>query len=401
MKKTLAFNYFNIILILLCALSVKPILSQSFRGISPISEEEAWFSGSKGTILYTHDGAKSFDTLSPKKFKNKDFRDIHAIDKNSAVIMSVGDSAVILKTINHGRSWNVVYEDNRPGIFFDVIEINNQTGVGIALGDPLPDSVFNATDKTSIAKHFVALYTPDYGNHWYPIPNGTWNLATNNLSSMFAASGTSLVYNKLEFDQSKSNWTILMDFYFSGGGSQSAEIRQVILSFQMQQPKQTFEYLKFDYPLKFPSGDSWGIYGMQKINNRIFCFGGNWKYPNAIDSFCYVIHLSNVQYSINQHQIKSLIPTNSYQFPQTGYRSGGAMMCLPKTDQFLGLSLGSNGIDFIQTKDKISTKLNPVDPSLNTIKGANVCINIGNTFWIAGNKGLILRKTIHNLVSNR
>ncbi len=396
MKKPLSFNYFKIILTIILSFSVKHTLAQSFRGMSITPKKEIWISGSKGTVIYTSNNGTTYDTLSPKKFQNKDFRDIHAIDRNSAVIMSAGDSAVILKTYNHGQSWNVVYEDNRPGIFFDVIEINNQTGVGIALGDPLPDSLFNKNDNHSTNKHFVALYTPDYGNHWYPIPNGTWNVATNNLSSMYAASGTSLVFNKLEIDKTTSKWKILMDFYFSGGGNTAAEIRQVILSFQVQEPKQTFEYLKFDYQLKFPPGDGWGIYGMQKINDRLFCFGGHWKYPNAKDSFSYMIQLSNVTYTIGKNKIKSQIATLSTPISQNGYRSGGCFFYNPQNKKYSGISVGSNGIDTYLIPGKQGISKSSISKKQNfagQLKGSNVCLFDGEYFWIAGNKGLVAKKS--------
>ncbi len=400
MKKPLAFNYFKIILIILNCFSVKTTLCQSFRGISPISENEAWFSGSKGSVFFTKNGGKSFDTLSPSKFNKKDFRDIHAIDQNNAVVLSAGDSAVILKTYNHGQSWNTVYQDNRPGIFLDVLEINNKTGVGIALGDPLHDSLFNSNNKNSNSKHFVALWTPDFGNHWYPIPNGAWNLATPTLSSMFAASGTSLVYNKLEFDQTKKNWTIFMDFYFAGGGDSAADVRQVLLSFEMKNPQQTFQFLKFDHHLKFPYGEGWGIYGMQKLNQRIFCFGGHWKYPNTRDSFCYVIQLSNVEYTLGKQKIKSSLATSSFQFPQNGYRSGGALIFNHQTNVFSGISVGSNGFDLIQMTGIKSKKLKSPE-SMSKIKGLNVCVNVGNVFWMAGNNGQILRKTTQELLMSQ
>lgn len=396
MKKPLSFNYFKIILTIILSFSVKHTLAQSFRGMSITPKKEIWISGSKGTVIFTSNKGTTYDTLSPKKFQNKDFRDIHAIDRNTAIVMSAGDSAVILKTNNHGQSWNVVYEDNRPGIFFDVIEINNQTGVGIALGDPLPDSLFNKNDHHSTEKHFVALYTPDYGNHWYPIPNGTWNLATNNLSSMYAASGTSLVYNKLEFDKTTSKWTILMDFYFSGGGNTAAEIRQVILSFQMQDPKQTFQFLKFDYQLNFPKGEGWGIYGMQKINNKLFCFGGHWKYPNAKDSFGYMIQLANVTYTIGQTKIKSQIATLSTPLCQSGYRSGGCFIYNSKIKKYMGISVGSNGVDSYAVPENQEYRKSTIQKKeyfSGQLKGSNACLFDGDDFWIAGNKGLVVKKS--------
>ena len=394
MKKALAFNYFKIIIGFFSILSVNVTLSQSFRGISVLSENEIWTSGSKGTVLYTNNSGISYDTLNPKGFPRKDFRDIHAINKQTVIVMSAGDSAVILKTSNHGKTWKTVYSDNRPGIFLDVIEINNKSGVGIALGDPLPDSLFNPEFKNSPSKHFVALYTPDFGDNWFPIPNGTWNLATESLSSMFAASGTSLVYNQLTYQKNQTGTKILMDFYFAGGGNTAGEIRQVIFTFNLNNPSKSFEYLSFPYQLKFPTGEGWGIYGMQLIKDRLFCVGGHWKYPNTKDSFSYVVELSKVKYQIKQTQIESKIAISNKQIPQNGYRSGIAMYYDEKSNQYKGISVGSNGIDKLTVTAantpsfKNKSLLNQTELNL---KGVNACQWSENAVWIVGNKGQIIK----------
>jgi hypothetical protein len=396
MNTILYINKLKINVFLIFFLSVNFTLAQTYRGLSVLSENEIWASGSKGTVVYTNNGGISFDTLSPKGFGKKDFRDIHAINEKSAIIMSAGDSAVILKTTNHGKTWKVVYSDNRPGIFLDVIEINPKSGVGIAMGDPLPDSLFNPSLKNSTEKHFVALYTIDFGDHWEAIPNGTWNLATDNLSSMYAASGTSLVYNKLELTVTQMEPIITMDFYIAGGGTFSGQVRQVILSFNQKNISKTFEYLSFPYQLSFPSGEGWGIYGMQLINNQIFCTGGNWKNPNAKDSFSYMIDLTKVTYSLKNKKVESKIAFNNQLIPQNGYRSGIFMFQLPAANKhkFHGISVGSNGIDKLeipQNSPSKTTNSSMMNHPYKDLKGVNACQGIGKSIWVVGNKGLIFR----------
>ncbi len=394
MKKALAFNYFKIIIAIFSILSVNVTLSQSFRGISVLSDDEIWASGSKGTILYTNNSGISFDTLNPKGYSGKDFRDIHAVNNQTAIIMSAGDSAVILKTNNHGKTWKTVYSDNRTGIFLDVIEMNNKTGVGIALGDPLPDSLFHSELKNSPEKHFVALYTVDFGDNWFPIPNGSWNLATQSLSSMFAASGTSLVYNQLASQKNQNGTKIFMDFYFAGGGNTAGEVRQVILSFNLNNPSKSFEYLSFPYQLKFPKGEGWGVYGMQLVNDRLFCTGGHWKYPNTKDSFSYIIELSKVKYTLKNAKIDSKIAISNRQIPQNGYRSGVAMYYNPKTNQYKGIAVGSNGFDKIMITGNNSMSLKNIIQLIkndSNLKGINACQWSENAVWIVGNKGQILK----------
>lgn len=394
MKKALAINYFKIFIAIICISNVNIALSQSFRGLAALSEFEMWTSGSKGTVLFTNNSGISFDTLNPVGFSRKDFRDIHAVNNQIAIIMSAGDSAVILKTTNHGKTWKTVYADNRPGIFLDVLEINSQTGVGIALGDPLPDSLFNHQLNHSNTKHFVALYTSDFGDHWYPLPNGSWNLATENLSSIYAASGTSLVYNLLNLQKTKTGNNVMMDFYFAGGGNNAGEVRQVILTFNPNKLKETFEFLTFPYQLKFPNGEGWGIYGMQLVNNRLFCTGGHWKYPNTKDSFSYVIELSKVKYTLKNTEIQSKIAISHTQLSQNGYRSGIAIQFNPKSKEYFGIAVGSNGIDKLSNMKTTSMSLknkNLIDQTLSNIKGINTCQWSGNALWVVGNKGQVIK----------
>ena len=96
--------------------------------------------------------------------------------------MSAGDSAMILKTQDGGKSWTLVHFDFRDGIFLDALEIDSKTGIGMVLGDPiLPEPIIveiTQDQKSSIIpqknqpssqpkqsytpkKHFAALYTLD------------------------------------------------------------------------------------------------------------------------------------------------------------------------------------------------------------------------------------------------
>ena len=171
----------------------KPIKPPHYRGLCVLNDSCAWFSGSKGTVIRTTDGGKHFDTISPRptntRFTDflpyvkqsienynqvsdvpislwrKDYRDIWAKNENEAVIMSAGDSALILKTMDGGKNWTIVYTDFRKDIFLDALEIDSKTGIGMVLGDPI-----------NTQKHFAALYTTDFGSSWNNLPIGDWNL---------------------------------------------------------------------------------------------------------------------------------------------------------------------------------------------------------------------------------
>lgn len=93
------------------------------------------------------------------------------------MIVSAGSPAVILRTIDGGRSWKEVYRNNSPDIFLDGMDFWNRKH-GIIYGDP-------------IAGKMQLLETVDGGRSWRDITN---NLKIPLLEgeASFAASGTAI-----------------------------------------------------------------------------------------------------------------------------------------------------------------------------------------------------------------
>ncbi|MBS1932989.1 MAG: oxidoreductase, partial [Bacteroidetes bacterium] len=108
----------------------------SLRGLSVVSNKIIWVSGSKGTVGRSTDAGKTWQWMTVKNFETKDFRDIEAFDKNTAVIMAIAEPAVILKTTDGGKNWKTVFTDSTKGIFLDAMEFWNDVS-GIAVGDPI------------------------------------------------------------------------------------------------------------------------------------------------------------------------------------------------------------------------------------------------------------------------
>ena len=254
----------------------KPIKPPHYRGLCVLNDSCAWFSGSKGTVIHTTDGGKHFDTISPRSTNTrftyflpygkqtvesytqtydasysllrKDYRDIWAKHEKEAVIMSAGDSALILKTMDGGKNWTIVFTDFRKDIFFDAMEIDSKTGIGMVLGDPIiPEPIIvevgggagtpsanlsmssgrsklfrnnnsklkpnsqeaNSHNSLNQQKHFAAIYTSDFGSSWNQLPVGDWNLPLDSLESFFAASGTSLVIIESKVEAAESGSTNL------------------------------------------------------------------------------------------------------------------------------------------------------------------------------------------------
>ena len=100
-----------------------------------------WASGSRGTIGKSTDGGKTWKWSIVKGFEQRDFRDIEAFDAATAVIIAVDAPAYILKTVDGGESWKIVYENKKEGMFLDALEFWNEVS-GIVIGDPIDRKVF-------------------------------------------------------------------------------------------------------------------------------------------------------------------------------------------------------------------------------------------------------------------
>ncbi len=95
--------------------------TNSIRGLSVVNDNIVWASGANGMVGRSIDGGATFKWTKVDGFAKTDFRDIEAFDANTAVIMGIDTPAVILKTIDGGISWKIVFKDNRPGMFLDAM----------------------------------------------------------------------------------------------------------------------------------------------------------------------------------------------------------------------------------------------------------------------------------------
>jgi photosystem II stability/assembly factor-like uncharacterized protein len=148
-----------------------------FRGISVVDSLVIWVSGSNGTVLRTVDGGRSWDVISVPGFAAYDFRDIEAFDDLTAIIMSAGRPAILLKTQDGGENWETGYSDDREGIFLNSMSFWNET-FGIVVGDPIEDQ-------------FFILTTSDGGEEWAEMDRSKRPEAFRG-EYQFAASGTAI-----------------------------------------------------------------------------------------------------------------------------------------------------------------------------------------------------------------
>ena len=77
-------------------------MKASLRGLSVVTAEIAWASGSSGTWLRTIDGGETWENGVIAGLDTVDFRSLHAFDALTAIAVSAGQPAVIYKTIDGG-----------------------------------------------------------------------------------------------------------------------------------------------------------------------------------------------------------------------------------------------------------------------------------------------------------
>ncbi len=268
----------------------------SIRGLSVVSNQIVWVSGSNGTVGLTLDGGKTFNWKKVKGFDSTDFRDIEAFSSTSAIIMGIGEPAYILKTIDAGDTWKVVYENKTKGMFLDAMEFWNEQS-GIVIGDPIDGKFFFSR-------------TFDEGNTWTDLPTLKIPTAFEG-EACFASSGTNI--RSFGKDQAA---------FISGGKKSRLFIKD----------------RQIDLPI-IQGEESTGAnsFAVNKKQKRIIVVGGDFtKKDNTIRNCV-----------ISTNEGKSFFePTH----PPTGYRS-----CIEFIKKKQWITCGLNGVDF-STDDGMNWK---------------------------------------------
>ena len=148
------------------------------RGVSAVSERVAWASGSGATVLRTTDGGATLNKLNVTT-ETLDFRDIDAIDAQTAYVLSIGNGPAsrIYKTTDAGATWTLQFKNDDPKAFLDAMSFWDAKH-GIVFGD-------------SVDLQFYILTTEDGGATWRRVPPANLPPALGN-EGAFAASGTNI-----------------------------------------------------------------------------------------------------------------------------------------------------------------------------------------------------------------
>lgn len=302
----------------------------SIRGLSVVSDEIVWASGSGGNVARSTDGGKTFSWMKVPGYEKMDFRDIEAWDANTAVIMGITNPAVILKTKDGGQTWQKVFQDTAKGAFLDAMSFDGDGGVTV--GDPIDQ------------QKLYMLSTADRGDSWQKItdfPDQSPQAKLHEGEAFFASSGTNI--------KRMGNHAI----YASGGTSSNLYVGTRKYYLPMMQGKETTGANSIDV-----FGNKGVIFG-----NKAVVVGGDFAKDTISSQNCVLIDLDkkNVTFSLPQT-------------PPHGYRS-----CVIYLSKKVLLTCGTSGIDISRDGGK--------NWELVSKDGFHVCQKAkkGKTVFLAGN----------------
>jgi photosystem II stability/assembly factor-like uncharacterized protein len=115
--------------------------TSSLRGVSAVSAQVAWASGSAGTVVRTTDGGANWKPCAvPPGGQTLDFRGVQAFDADSALVMAsgTGKQSAIFRTTDGCASWKLVLANPDADGFFDALVMTDWQH-GWLLGDPVGD----------------------------------------------------------------------------------------------------------------------------------------------------------------------------------------------------------------------------------------------------------------------
>ncbi len=168
-----------IVFILAASFTLTPLASGTsarLQAISVASDGVIWASGLEGTFIRSIDGGASWMAGVVTGSEERQFRDVHAVDADTAYLLSAGsgDASRIYKTVDGGKSWALQFVNAIPEAFFDCMDFWDEDH-GLAYSD-------------SVNGEIIMVRTDD-GETWEPIDSERLPPALEGEGG-FAASGT-------------------------------------------------------------------------------------------------------------------------------------------------------------------------------------------------------------------
>jgi photosystem II stability/assembly factor-like uncharacterized protein len=258
----------------------------SFRGLSVVSDQILWVSGSEGTVGLSMNGGTTWKWIKVPHYEKSDFRDIEAFSDREAIIMGITEPAVILLTKDGGISWKKVFEDTSKAAFLDAMDFSgNQAAV---IGDPVMNHIFFAEST-------------DKGEKWASLsPSGF--IPTVEGESFFAASGSNIKHLP------DGSWVLV-----SGGKKSCIYFGKYRIPLLINQGKET------------TGANSIAISPVN--NNQAFIVGGDFKHDTAQSGNSLLVQINPF------NQKTPLVPPH-------GYRS-----CVDYINNNQLICCGTSGVD--------------------------------------------------------
>jgi photosystem II stability/assembly factor-like uncharacterized protein len=306
----------------------------SFRGLSVVNEKIVWASGTGGTVIRTIDSGKTWNVIIVPGAEKLDFRDIEAFDANTAYILSIGngESSRIYKTTDGGTTWKLQFTNKNEKAFFDGIACWSRTFC-LAMSDPVDG-------------RFLILSTVDGGTSWKVDSKHSGVPESVTGEAAFAASGTCLISMP-----GKPGFLIV-----TGGGAARV----------MRGTRRTdggISWQAFTTPIIHGTNGS-GIFSiaMYDAKNGVIV-GGNYEKPEDTKDNLAITSDGGMTWTI----VNGL----------TGYRSGIAYI-----DDKTVVTVGTNGTDISRDGGKTWKKIG--DENLNAVAAKG-----HKAVWAVGPKGLV------------
>jgi photosystem II stability/assembly factor-like uncharacterized protein len=303
----------------------------SLRGLSVVSDEVLWVSGSNGTVGKSLDGGKTWTWMIVPGYEKRDFRDIEAFDSKTAVIMAIAEPADILKTTDGGKTWKLVYENQTKGMFLDAMEFWNINS-GIVVGDPVNGRFF-------VARSF------DGGDSWHDIPFRELPVA-DSAEGCFASSGTNV--RNLDRDEA---------CFVSGGPNSRLFIRDKAIDLPLIQGKSS------------TGANSIAVKDHNKLNGgqHLIVVGGDFTKDTAQEKNCYMTNDGGKTW------VRPTVPPHGYR-SCVEYIGGDNILCC-----------GTSGVDISHDNGMTWELISP--------QSFHVCrmAKKGRAVFLAGSNGRIAR----------
>lgn len=271
-------------------LGLGPVYAQeqavSYRGLSAVSADVAWISGSRGTIVR---GAARHAIPDAQTL---DFRAIAAFDERTGV--AAATAGRIYRTADGGRSWQLVYRASDTTVFLDAIAFWPGTGRGLVLGDPMDG-------------RFLLLSSSDSGRTWRDVPAASRPIALPG-EGAFAASGTSLVMHGTSH-------------VWIGTGVKAARV--------LHSRDGGVTWSAAVTPLQ-SSTESAGVFSLSFADTlHGIAVGGDYANPDARDSTVAITHDGGATWTVSRSPL--------------GFRS--AVAIVPGTAGRVAIAVGTRGVD--------------------------------------------------------